>query len=81
MENLLPQFVGSIVNYLLSTTLGGRTDKVVASHADNAGSSPVKAEPIYMYRAQVALSGYCSVKGGGNGQLFGSTVSDAIVRS
>ena len=46
-------------------TLGGRTSKVVASHAEDARSSPVKAEPIYMYCAQVALRGECSLKGGG----------------
>ena len=40
--------------------------KVVASHAEDARSSPAKAEPIYMYCAQVALRGYCSVKGVGS---------------
>ena len=35
----------------------GSTGKVVASHAGDAGSNPVKAEPIYKYCAQVALRG------------------------
>ena len=46
-------------------TPGGRTGKVLASHAEDAGSRPVKAAPIYMYCAQVALGGYCPVQGGG----------------
>ena len=53
----------------------------VSSHAEDARSSLVKAGPIYMYCAQVAIRRYCSVKSGGNGQLIGSTVSHSIVRS
>ena len=57
--------------------------KAVASYAKNARSSPglTEAVPIYIYCGLVALRGYCPVKGGGNGQLIKSTVSDAIVRS
>ena len=44
---------------------GGRTGKVLASHAEDTGSRPVEAAPIYMYCVQVALGGYCLVKGGG----------------
>ena len=46
-------------------TQGGRSGKVVASHVEDAGSSLVEAAPIYMYCVQVALGGYCPVKGGG----------------
>ena len=46
-------------------TLGGRTGKVLASHAGDAGSRPVEAAPIYMYCVQVAVGGYCPVKGRG----------------
>ena len=63
--------------------LSGSTGKVVASHEKVARSSPglIEAVPIYMYCALVALRGYCPVKGGGNGQSIGSTVSDSIVHS
>ena len=46
-------------------TPGGRTGKVLASHAEDEGSRPVKAAPIYMYCVQVVLGGYCPIKGGG----------------
>ena len=40
-----------------------------------------EAAPIYMYCVQVAIRGYCSMNGGGNGQAIGSIVSDAMVCS
>ena len=59
-------------------TLSGRIGKVVASHATVARS--VLAEVALIYTMHYALREYCH-EGGGCDQSFGSTVSDAIVRS
>ena len=60
------------LRYMLCYTLSGRIGKVVASHAAVARS--IHAEVALIYTMREALRGY-SPRG------WGSTVSDAIVRS
>ena len=80
------EIVSTIIMHLISYpgwphTPGGRTGKVLVSHAEDAGSRPVKAAPIYMYCVQWGSGGTALLRVGSNGQSIGSTVSDAIVRS